>query len=409
MKTLLLSDIPPSKEYTAGLFLDQLVRLLPQGSVCCYTIESAELTYTLSSYFESIPFQREQLPNESQWIYNSPWRMLPFRAAQLVFEAYIRWWWLPSVALRVADYAYEMEVQRLWCVLESPALLQVAYLVARILDIPYFSQVLDPPHTRISVYHIRPFFAERILRDFDRSVSMSLSCATGSWNMADDYQLRYGVRTTPVIPSLSKADLRKPARAPSSDDELVIGMAGQLYALDAWISLLCALDQVNWVIAGRKVKIRILSNEANLQTRRPACIEFLGWRPQQEALEILAQTDVLYLPYRFSREFDQEIRLSFPSKLTSYLTVGRPIFFHGPEMASPGQFLAKHEAGMLCYSISEEDILAKLTELVENQDLYCKLSHNAGQAFVENLTFDVLRRQFARFLGVHEASLNAIE
>jgi len=43
VKVLLLTDIPPSANYTAGLVLAQACRMMPHGSIACFSIVNPEL------------------------------------------------------------------------------------------------------------------------------------------------------------------------------------------------------------------------------------------------------------------------------------------------------------------------------------------------------------------------------
>jgi glycosyltransferase involved in cell wall biosynthesis len=111
---------------------------------------------------------------------------------------------------------------------------------------------------------------------------------------------------------------------------------------------------------------------------------------------------VLYCPYWFDSNFKDEAKLSFPSKLTTYLAAGRPVFFHGPEYSSPARFLRENEAGLCCYSLSTEEIIKTLTKLVSDKRQYMMLSQNGSVAFKEYLTLESMRRSFADFLQVDQ-------
>ena len=127
-------------------------------------------------------------------------------------------------------------------------------------------------------------------------------------------------------------------------------------------------------------------------------IEFLGWRSQEETLNIFANSDLLYCPYWFDPAYEVEARLSFPSKLTTYLASGRPVLFHGPAFASPALFLEQNKAAFFCYALDGKIIIEKLNEIITDGELYRLISRNGRLAFDRFLTTDCMRQAFDQLL-----------
>ncbi len=65
MKVLLLTDIPPTKDFTAGLVLDQLSRFMPRDSLCCFAVVNPELNLQVSEDLSAIPITFHCKPNEN--------------------------------------------------------------------------------------------------------------------------------------------------------------------------------------------------------------------------------------------------------------------------------------------------------------------------------------------------------
>jgi glycosyltransferase involved in cell wall biosynthesis len=128
-------------------------------------------------------------------------------------------------------------------------------------------------------------------------------------------------------------------------------------------------------------------------------VEFLGWHSQEETIQLLSEADVLYCPYWFDSAFEEESRLSFPSKLTTYLAAGRPVLFHGPAYASPAVFLKERGAGECCFSLDTDSIIASLTKLANDEAFYKETTFNGTNAFMECLTMLVLQKNFLEFLN----------
>ncbi|PKF51777.1 hypothetical protein AT251_01945 [Enterovibrio nigricans] len=72
MKTLLLSDIPPCENLTAGLVLSAMVRFIPKNEICFYIVSNPSVEIKLNPEFANIPMKIETKPNEN-------WGFLPQR------------------------------------------------------------------------------------------------------------------------------------------------------------------------------------------------------------------------------------------------------------------------------------------------------------------------------------------
>ncbi len=132
--------------------------------------------------------------------------------------------------------------------------------------------------------------------------------------------------------------------------EVCIGTAGQSYASREWAALLAALDSADWRIAGQQVKVRLIGRDVLFYASAKSFIEYLGWRPQDEAIGLLAETDVLYCPYLFDNS-------------STYLAAQRPVLVHGPKYSETARLIAKHNAGECCESLDSRDIIRDLTSL----------------------------------------------
>ncbi|MCJ7743688.1 MAG: glycosyltransferase [Dehalococcoidales bacterium] len=210
------------------------------------------------------------------------------------------------------------------------------------------------------------------------------------------------MKTVALLPSLHPGIAVPPAHRINSGGDLIIGLAGQIYATEEWQALLTALDTVGWKIRGRDVRIRLLGRWPRINASSPLRIEYLGWHTQEHTVKLLSEADLLYCPYWFDPVFETEARLSFASKLTTYFAAGRPVLFHGPDYAAPAAFLKENDAGFICNSNNQPRIIDALNTLAADEELCFRLASNARLAFDKHLTLDTLRSKFAEFLGVDE-------
>jgi glycosyltransferase involved in cell wall biosynthesis len=143
----------------------------------------------------------------------------------------------------------------------------------------------------------------------------------------------------------------------------------------------------------------LLGESIHLSAQLPLCVEYLGWRSQKDTINILKQADVLYLPYWFKTEFDEECRNSFPSKLVTYFASGRPVMCHSPKYASPAKYIITNNAGYLCNSMSAEDIIDTLSSVESDKSMYEFYSKNGESCFKRDFTLGAMKASFQEFLG----------
>ncbi len=394
MKVLLLTDVPPCTNYTAGIFLEQMLSFLPVKDVACFAVINPSIDPIYPASLEKMVLQKANKPRED-WG-NSLGKFGNYRS--FVMENIIKWRDIPSLVNSVANFAGSVKADMVWCVLQGQTMIRLARPVAKKLNLPLLTSIWDPPGWWMRANKVHPTIGQQVMAEFGEAIQASVSTGTASWAMAKEYEQRYSAKTTPFLPSLPLELALPPAAGPSSAKELIIGMAGQLYAQNEWNALVQALMTVDSKIAGRQVRFRLLGRGFDLGANNKMFVEYLGWHSQAETIKLLSEADILYCPYWFDLVFREESRLSFPSKLTSYLATGRAVMFHGPEYASPGIFLKEWSAGECCYSLETDAIITSLTKLATDEAFYQETVQNGAKAFVECLTMPVLRKNFLEFL-----------
>src|ERR1700722_5912356 len=119
MKVLLLTDIPPCKDFTAGLVLDQLCKFLPRDALCCFAVVNPFLPLRMSPDFSGVPVLFRAKPNEN-------WSWIPARGryryltSPLVFSAeqLTRHWTVTALAQEAIEFGRAQKVDRVWAVLQ---------------------------------------------------------------------------------------------------------------------------------------------------------------------------------------------------------------------------------------------------------------------------------------------------
>lgn len=400
-KILLLSSVPPCSNYSGGLALQQLCRFLPKGNIVNFVIINKKLIPKIPPDLKWLPTQYSERPYEG-------WSNLPFLSLilSLVGETYIKIFVIRKISKDIIEFGKKHQVNCLWVILEGQTLIRLALPIAKKLKIPLITQIWDPPEWPLRDQHVDQLSKWLILKQFKVTLRQSWICATTSFPMAEQYARDFQTKTTPFLPSLDPKLAFPSAVKINSQKELIIAVAGQLYSKKEWNTLIKALDNIHWQFGKRQVKIRLLGNWFKLEDiYSQVNIEYLGWRTQEETVKIMSQSDILYCPYWFDKAYEKEAQLSFPSKLTTYLASGRPVFFHGPKYSAPGKFLEKNQAALLCSTLEIKKMIKMLKRLVADQKYYARLAKNGRQAFDKYLTSQTLHQNFAEFLGVEEKEL----
>lgn len=275
----------------------------------------------------------------------------------------------------VVERARELAPAAVFAVLNNAVIMTLAHRVAGELGLPLTALVWDPPD-----YVLRhsgfAFISRRwFTREFERSLARCRRVAVVSESMQADYAkltdapvqlLRHG-RSMPSA-------LAPPVLAPLDRPYWLIGFAGSMYAECAFKALVEALDKADWQIAGRPVRLRVMTAKIELQCRGKGWIEFLGYRDDQEVDQLLADCDVNYLPQPFKPHLAGLCRYAFPTKLAAYLAADRPVFVHCPDDSALGDYFDRYPFGAICRSLDSTRIVGALQGLLGDTSNYIRAS-----------------------------------
>ncbi|GBG08021.1 putative glycosyl transferase, partial [Paenibacillus agaridevorans] len=262
---------------------------------------------------------------------------------------------LPKIAREIAEFAKENSAEIIWSVVQGQTMIKVVRRAAASAEIPYTVQVWDPPEWWLSENKFDKFTKNSVMKEFGKLLHNSRACMSASWSMAEEYTKEYQARCIPVVPGLD--DKSNSELTERTDQDFIIAFAGQIYALTEFNALIQALELLNWSYSGKKIKLVLYGRYfQNLHFNSPANMVIRGWVDQTEVLKELSNADLLYCPYWFSSDFEKVARLSFPSKLTSYLKTKRPVLMHAPSYSSPTRFIRENNAGYVCESLSPAEI-----------------------------------------------------
>jgi glycosyltransferase involved in cell wall biosynthesis len=405
MKILLLTDVPPCTNYTAGMVLAQIIKVLPTGSVACFCVLNPDLQNIESDpELKDLPLEYTAKPREAAF----PQAGFLGELKSYLAEQVRRRVAVPSIVGRITNFAHRQNVDTIWAVLQGQSMVRIAGQVANQLRMPLFTHVWDPLNWWLRANKLDRWSARQIRAEFDMVIRRSEAVATASPAMSAAYEARYSVRSVALIACHDRHDSFTPPGRPHHDGELVIGMAGQFYANVEWQTLIRTLNQASWLIGGREVRLLVLGHYFPHFEIPKEKVEFLGWRSQKEAIRILAEhADVLYCPYPFDPSMEEVARLSFPSKLVAYFAAGRPVLLHAPLDSSPARFLQETGAGLVTASSGVSNVYNAIERLSTDVACFADLAAAAQVVFASEFVIERMRDRTLEFFGVSEATLAA--
>lgn len=317
-----------------------------------------------------------------------------------IAETVLRRYRLPRLLERIETFSREHRAEGLLAILNAPSIIYAARPAAERLGVPLYAMVWDPPEYLALNLRFGQAATGRLLRAFDDALRGATALAVIGEGMADRYGRSF--RGQPVIVRHGvHPDLWREARDPLRwAGPLVIGFAGSLYAKAEWRALLAALESVNYEVCGRPVFVKLIGRVPLRGVPVPPRVHCTGTLALEDTIAALGDVDVSYLPYWFDSEHAEVVRLSFPSKLSTYAAAGAPVFYHGPADSSPADFFRRYPMGVACHSLEPRPIVEALGQLAGDAGLYRAAHTSCRRALVDELGLDVMAGRFAQFMGI---------
>jgi glycosyltransferase involved in cell wall biosynthesis len=397
MRVMLLGDLPPCRNLTAGLVLEQLLPCFDSHDLSAALVIDSTLDPQPPNLIPADKTLRLIKPREHRREYRYVPHALGNFAARR-FEAsqarLVRGELLP----RIVSFARASGVEKVWVTLQGQTVVRLARPVADALNVPLHAQIWDPFGWWLRAKRIDEKTSRDLLREFDRVIRRCDGVAAASWSMAERYRTKYGVRAIPVIPGISDDMGRQPLATPHASQDFIIGMAGQLYAIEEWNRLLEALRILNWRVGDQRIRLRVFGNNFEMHTPERVLCEFMGWRDQSEVVQLLAESDLNFIPYWFDPAFKEEAENSFPSKMSTYCAAAKPILAHAPAYATPTLFVEQHDIGYTATRPDAADLADVIRRAAADPDGRLQKSFRAVKCFTDFLTTTCMRRSFRDFL-----------
>lgn len=404
MKTLLISDVPPTKRFSGALLTWHLCKNFTASSLAGYY----PIAHVLSDVKPEYPFEGKV---ESKIVIKRiersfrP-RLVPYKirfVPSFLSELYRKNIEAPRLAKDALRFAENTGADRIWVILQGQTLIWIAEYLIKHSSLPVHVQVWDSPAWWIKANQIDRFSARLLQKSYQFCLNKSAEFASPSFFMADKYFKTHN-RKSETLLGITPSEFVVREEKEKDRNKIIIGLAGQIYATDAFTSLIEALDSVYWEIDGRKVEIHYWGYSAMPPRTNRTRIIHKGYVAQDQLTQELSKCDILYCPYWFARDFREEVMTSFPSKVTSYLASNSVLFFHGPEYSSPVKLLQEGPSAILCFSCDQESIKLKLREALYSPKRN-QILENAKKIVSGPLSEGFLHKGFKRFMRLPQEHL----
>jgi glycosyltransferase involved in cell wall biosynthesis len=271
----------------------------------------------------------------------------------------------PALARRLESLFMEHEVSVVHGVGHSTTFWW-AFVASRRRRLPYLLSVHDDLRWSLAGRPEQRFGAARLARVWREADERFVI----GEEMGQEYDRRYGARPYSIVTDAAGAVAAGPPHR--SPDGLRVYFMGAFHLsyrrnLDC---LLAALDSAVVRRAFGVVSMRLRCGaipDYRLDAR--VSVEVLPFEKESALQRDLEQADALYLPLPFEYRQRDFVRLSFSTKLVTYLASGLPIVYHGPAAAAAARLLADHDAAVVVTSLDPDDIASALIEARERADV----------------------------------------
>ena len=143
--------------------------------------------------------------------------------------------------------------------------------------------------------------------------------------------------------------------------------------------MLCSL--IEKVEATNDLEIMVVGPNADwpIQFLRRAKAKriYLGFKPPEEAAEVLAGADALLVVMSFEKEHELFMRTSFTTKFLDYVAFGKPVILWGPDYCTPFRVAHKHGGAVAVSQNDADAIVSACRQIAGNPRCREQLSQEA--------------------------------
>jgi len=314
-----------------------------------------------------------------------------------LINIYIVTFRIPFLYNKLLKIYKENSFDKICMVATSPQLILIGYKLVKETKLPLHLIIWDTPEQYTLNLKMPEIFRNRVLKRYYYLIRNSKKIGVGSQALGEYFNEKFNKETYLMQGDIIESHIIT-SKLQVSDKEIVIGFAGTMYTSGTWSAFLDALNKMNWEYESKKILLRIIGNSFSQELLNNSNIEFLGARKIEEAMSILSQCSINFVPYSFEHRSKIEAEFSFPSKINTYLRAGRPIYAIAPNYSSVFKFVTNEKIGICCTSVIPNQIVDSLKYLLGNTALILETTKNINKIYTDKFSTEKLLERFNKFI-----------
>ena len=380
-----ITDIAPTESLTAGIVLEQIVKLIPLeiDIECEILVDDALPNYQISNYLN---------PTSCRW-YRKPQEMWPrhpvFYIAKFAGDLFSK-----LESKKIGKHILQEESRN------SSDLIVV--VIQGQTSIRIANQLIQNGYKVVTV-HWDPWDwwkrEKNVLSTFDKEVhALNASIMNSGAHLlpSENFKsaLQLGVSQGVVLyPHIGLAE-----KVSSQNSKIRFVFIGQLYSKDEISEFLEFLNEMDWKLNGIEVELHLYGNS---KVRSSTHIIQHGWVQYEKIVQLISEYDVAFLPYPRSKLFEQVAKQSFPSKLATYVAANLPIIYLGPNYSSFEDLIENF--GLKLEKIPRSLWSNSIVDFIRQRE---SLSSNERLAYEQTFSLNAQKKSVNHWLKLNSLPIN---
>ena len=384
MNIMILSHVPASNAYTAGLVLKRFALELKEEhnlSFSCIAPDSIK-KMELADELKDSPYLSLSQPKEYGCHPRKLWKLR--KLISFIFNLISLFKIKKTIQTKLNDFIDKHEVDAVLVLMESMSTIEIAKGLAIKKNLKVFSLCTDHISWYLNDVGVDKWSKNRTLGNYNFLIKKSERVIVPSVEMKEMFKESL-MKESEVISNVVESEPCS-VKNKKNEKQIKIGFAGQVYAKDAWNAFVESLAEMGWMINGKEVIIYFFGREIPIAKSR-LNIKHFGFGSEKQVFETLREMDYLYCPYPFDIKLSHVYKYSFPSKLAGYYATGVPVIAHAPSDSSIANYSNKHNSSLLLTTIEKTEVKTFLSELDEmNKERYTKISQNSLESVIRDFS-----------------------
>jgi hypothetical protein len=375
-RILFISDIAPTSEFTAGIILERIVESFEQNFLLKFFVIHDRFlgNYTVSKSIGTSELYWTSKPRED-W---SPLATLPKLFTNL------------GERFAEDDAKVILEDIRMQISRERPDHIVIVIQGQTTILIADALQMLNIPTTYIH-WDIWDWWAKShgLSKQMDSTTKVRLNkIAELGYHLVPTAEFAnfYGIssdRFVALYPSMLDERI---VDVYQSAERIEIAFAGQGYAEREILSLITALDSIDWSVGGKSIVLNTFGNTQIKSTNRNANIINRGWFHYTQLPRAMANCHFAFLPYPSVYTMEGVAKTSFPSKLAAYSSGNLPVIYLGPK-PTPTSSVSEQIGIALDMDVKSTEIIGAIKNILNNRREYLVRNTEIFNLYFSNAAF----------------------